>query len=232
MSKFTCALTVSGLVSCAAAAFGAGPPLLDRPSPPPYCADGVCQPNSPNFGWYQTRWRRWPTVPLEPTPAEIPPGGLVPEAPAFERPPKAEEDRAAPPRTQAAERALEEEQEEGTTTPQTGEQPRVLPFGQPPGGLQTPLPRGDGRPETPRLEMPWDLEQEPTTPETDTAPIPTGDLDPPPAPPFATPALVNGPTGHDGERPAQRQQPRRTAPVAPAPTHDPPPAFPIAALGR
>jgi hypothetical protein len=231
MSKFTLALTVSVLACCVEAAVGAGPPLLDRPSPPACCADGVCHPKPATFGWYQTRWRRWPATPLEPTPAEVPPGGLVPEAPAFERPPKEEEDRAAPPRTQAAERALEEE-EEATTPRPTGEQPGVLPFGQPPGGLQTPLPRGEGRPETPRMPMPWELEQEPATPETETTPLPMGDVDPPPAPPFAMPSLVNGPAVDDAGRPAPGSEPRRTPRPAPTPTNDPPPAFPIAALGR
>ena len=36
------------------------PPSLDRPSPPPCCADGKCIANPLTYGWYATRWRHWP----------------------------------------------------------------------------------------------------------------------------------------------------------------------------
>ena len=69
-------------------AFGAGPPPLDRPSPPACCADGLCYPNRATWGLYETRWRRWPTEQLEPTPADTQPSGWTrPEIPGFERRP-------------------------------------------------------------------------------------------------------------------------------------------------
>ena len=56
-------------------AFAAGPPPIDRPSPPACCADGMCYPNPTTWGFYGTRWRRWPTTQLEPTPADAQPPG-------------------------------------------------------------------------------------------------------------------------------------------------------------
>jgi hypothetical protein len=225
--NFKRVIAASVLASFAGAAVVAiaGPPPLDRPSPPACCADGVCYPNPGTFGVYRTRWRRGPGEELEPIPAATPPGGQVPEAPPFEPIQKEDEDRAAPPPTKAAERAREEE-EEGAAPP-AGEQPGGLPV-MPPAGLPQ-LPSGEGRPEVPTMEMPWDL---PATPPTETTPGPTGDLDPPPAPPFATPALVNGPAIRAAERPAPQPEPRRTTPVIQPRGNDPPPAFPIAYLGR
>ena len=215
-----------------AAIVSAGPPLLDRPSPPACCADGVCYPNPTTWGYYQAQWRRWPTAPLEPTPEAVPPEGRLPELPPAELPSKEEEDRAAPPRTKAAERAREEE-EETTTTPPPGVDPSgQMPFGQPPGGVQPPTRPGEGGPEVPTMRMPW---EQPTTPDTETAPAPmgpTGDLDPPPAPSFARPALVNGPAAREADRPAAQPEPRRTLPAMQKPGGDPPPAFPIARLDR
>lgn len=45
-----------------------------RPQTPPPCGpDGVCIPNIPTYGWYQTRWRTFPGDPLgkTPTPADL-----------------------------------------------------------------------------------------------------------------------------------------------------------------
>jgi hypothetical protein len=36
----------------------------------PYTQDGACTPNPKTYGWYKTRWRKWPSDPTEPTPAE------------------------------------------------------------------------------------------------------------------------------------------------------------------
>src|SRR6187455_2689056 len=88
------AVLIFGCVGTAAAA----PPPLDRPSPPPCCADGHCFANSVTYGWYETRWRRWPcecgeAVPgSQLTPAAKPSGDL----PAYDIPPAEEEDRRAP----------------------------------------------------------------------------------------------------------------------------------------
>lgn len=205
----------------------AGPPL-DRPSPPPYCVDGVCRPNALTYGWYQTRWRRWPTVALEPTPAEAKPSGeLVPELPPVDRPRKEDEDRAAPPPTKAAERAREEEEQDSSVPTPGGEVPGGVPFVPPAGGFQ-PRPSGEGE-RAPTLEMPWER-QEPTTPSAPTT-GPTGDLDPPPTPTFSGPSLANGAPGvrrPEVARPG-RSWPRATTRES---SDDPPPAYPLAQMLR
>ena len=38
----------------------AAPPVIERPSPPPCCADGQCFASPMTYGYYDTRWRRWP----------------------------------------------------------------------------------------------------------------------------------------------------------------------------
>jgi hypothetical protein len=208
-------------------AFGAGPPPLDRPSPPACCADGLCYPNPTTWGVYGTRWRRWPTERLEPTPSEVqPPVAPSPEIRPFERPPVEKEEQAAPPPTRAAEELREQEEEEGAATPRTapaGTPPGTLPFGTPsdtPTQQPSPL---DNRPAPPGMTFPWEQPTE-TTPTT--TPLeesaPTGDWDPPPAPPFGRPALAE----RQEERAAPRVQ-RRTVPRR-EPSDDPPPAFPIA----
>lgn len=204
----------------------AGPPL-DRPSPPPYCADGVCRPNALTFGWYQTRWRRWPTESLEPTPADAkPPGERVPELPSIDIPRKEDEDRAAPPPTKAAERARDEEEAQSGVAAPEGEAPGGVPF-LPPGGVQ-PRPSGEGVP-APTLEMPWERQQ-PTTPTTP-AMGPTGDLDPPPAPPFSGPSLADRAPG--AQRPeAVRPVRARPRAVNRGSSDDPPPAYPLAQMLR
>jgi hypothetical protein len=203
----------------------AGPPPLDRPSPPACCADGYCYPNRTTFGVYATRWRRWPVGELEPTPAEVTPGApLGPEIPPFSLPPKEEEDRSAPPRTKAAERVAEEEEGGPETPPMPA--PGTTPTGTPPG-LDLPLPDDESTP----TGTPW-RPGDPLldTPPTQTPPatgIPTGDLDPPPAPPFRAPSLVNSPTNRDSVRPAIRPPQRRVVPERRNPANDPPPAFPL-----
>jgi hypothetical protein len=210
-------------------AYGAGPPSIDRPSPPACCADGLCYPNRDTWGVYKTRWRRWPTEQLQPTPAEAqPPVGPTQEIPGFERPPMEDEEQAAPPPTRAAEEAREEEEEDSRQqTP-----PATLPFGTPPDtGTQPapPSPLENNQPAPPGMRFLWETD-ETTTPTT--TPLndgmPTGDLDPPPVPPFARPSLVERDPAPATERPAVPRVQPRTAPTRPAPSHDPPPAFPIA----
>jgi hypothetical protein len=214
-------------------ALGAGPPPLERPSPPACCADGLCYPNRMTWGVYGTRWRRWPTEQLQPTPDEMrAPAAPSTEVPPFERPPAEDEEQAAPPPTRAAEEAREEEEEDaGPRTPQ----PAVLPFGTPPDSATQPAPPSpleNNRPAPPGMTFPWEQET-PTTPETtpleDTPP--TGDWDPPPTPPFGSrgdSSLVERGAAPSAERPALRPVPRGTAPSNRAPSDDPPPAFPIA----
>jgi hypothetical protein len=235
MWQFKRTITASVLVIGGSAAV-AGPPPLDRPSPPACCADGMCYPNPTTWGVYKTRWRPWPTEELEPTPAEArPPADMVPGAERFERPPAEEEDRAAPPPTPAAERAREEE-EEDAATPQDGQTPGTTPL-VPPGGLQVPMPTREA-PTPPTLRMPWEddpaAEPAPTVPESPgTIPLgPTGDLDPPPAPPFRAPSLVESPAIRAAERPHNRPDPRPVVPAQRGPVFDPPPAFPIALSSR
>jgi hypothetical protein len=77
------------------------PGLIDRPSPPPCAADGMCYPNTKAWGYYPGRWRTWPgatyasdTTQLQPTPAD-----LGPELRPHETPPAELEDKQAPPAT-------------------------------------------------------------------------------------------------------------------------------------
>jgi hypothetical protein len=212
--------------------FGAAPPPLDRPSPPACCADGLCYPNPTTWGVYGTRWRRWPTEQLEPTPSAAQPA-VTPslEIPKYERPPMEKEEQAAPPPTRAAEERREQEEQEREQTPRTappGTPTGTLPFGTPPDtGTQQPSPLENNRPAPPGMTFPWEQEA-PTTPPT--TPLeestPTGDLDPPPAPPFGNPSLAEQrelPAVAPAAQPVQRRvTPRRS------PSGDPPPAFPIA----
>ena len=74
-------------------------PLIDPPTPPPCAADGICYPNTGGWGYYPARWRTWPGVQLEPTPAKSPTeaGRVSPELGPSEPPPADVEDAAAPP---------------------------------------------------------------------------------------------------------------------------------------
>jgi hypothetical protein len=189
-------------------------PPLDRPTPPPCCADGVCYPNPTTWGVYPTRWRRWPGVtdaPLEPSPAPAP-GELGPEVPPYEAPPAEEEERRAPPPTQQrrpVEAPPEGEAAPGTqpTTPPEGATPPTGPFNLGPTMEESPTDEDS-------LRMPWDE--------------PTSDVDPPPAPPFASihaaPAARRSsqPTTPTLLKPATARRP--SAPAA----YDPPPPLPLA----
>jgi hypothetical protein len=88
------------LVCCGALAA----PPIERPSPPPCCADGQCLANPFTFGVYATRWRQWPVKAYEPTQAGAAtvPAKTMPELPAYEAPPPEQEDRKAPPPTTPA----------------------------------------------------------------------------------------------------------------------------------
>jgi hypothetical protein len=209
-----------------------GPLPLDRPTPPPCCADGRCSTNHV-WGVYETRWRRWPGVtdaPLEPSAAPAP-GELGPAVPPYEAPPAAEEDQRAPAptRPRPPERDLEEERESDP-----GATPTARPETAPSGPLETgPFdtePFDTGPFDTESLEespledrglptMPWDE--------------PTSEADPPPAPPFAlsSPSPGNQPARAavkaSATMPTTFEQPASVRPLTP-PAHDPPPPLPLA----
>ena len=198
------------------AAIAAHPPL-DRPTPPPCCADGICYPNAPTWGWYGTRWRRWPMEELQPTPAATTPADkLGPDIQPYETPPAEEEDRRAPPPTKPA---AEEGAEGGAEAPGTA------PLAPPPGGgsespSTAPLTPAPAAPSIvpPPTKMPWENGDEPT-----------GDWDPPPAPPTTTTVTIDrAPAARTPNR-FEPAQPNRPAvwPRA-VPNNDPPPTLPVA----
>jgi hypothetical protein len=222
-------------------AFAANPPL-DRPTPPPCCADGICYPKPDTWGNYQTRWRRWPAEELEPTPAAgaKQPGKELPGVPSYETIPPDLEDRRAPPPTKPRLEAEErpEAPSERPMTPPSGVEPtapRSGPLSSPPGGLlqsppespltpapSTPFSPGPGTspllPPPSNNKMPWENGNEPT-----------GDWDPPPAPPSATAVSIDRsrpPATPNRFVPAQPVRP--TVPTRQTPNGDPPPALPVA----
>lgn len=191
-------------------------PPIDRPSPPPCCADGVCYPNG-TWGVYPTRWRRWPTEPsaaLEPTPERPQPRDLGPDVPPYQTPTPEEEDRRAPPptrRPEGVEAAEEGDDVAPGATPTSPTTPTTPPVG--------PVPDGSGGPRS--LQGP--MESAPSMPWDE----PTSSNDPPPAPPFAArqASQTNAPA-----RPAPNQATGPRVPVLrPADASaDPPPALPLA----
>jgi hypothetical protein len=220
------------LAICAYDLARAAHPPLDRPTPPPCCADGICYPNPTTWGVYGTRWRRWPTdtsqlVPAAPAPVR----DLGPDIPAYETPRAEDEDRRAPPRTVTpAEEA--EAAEPGTApltpsgeggletppttplTPQTSPlTPQTSPLA-PPGTPLTPEPS----PLAPPTRMPWEED----------ATGPTGDWDPPPSLPTAT-AATSAPQGSlRTMRQTEQAAPRiPTSRPRHAPSNDPPPSLPV-----
>jgi hypothetical protein len=224
----------------------AGSPPLDRPTPPPCCADGLCYPNYSTYGWYPTRWRRWPTEPGEhvPTPGQ-PPAPLGPDLRPYETPPPEEEDRRAPPPSmppRAEEAAVAPPASEPGTSAPTGQPPTETPRTTeptPPGSSTPPAPLFEPIEETPptaplnttpSTRLP--LEPGPTTtPPFEDDAMPTSDLDPPPALPFRTPVIVTQP---DIRSPGQPKLPDARPPRAqfPGPVNDPPPALPVVMASR
>jgi hypothetical protein len=194
-------------------------PPLNRPSPPPCCADGQCLANPLTSGYYPTRWRRWPLEYAEPVP--VPTGAAAPlpeqikrEAPPFERPRAEQEDEKAPepsvPRT---------EQES------TGARPYGRPFG--PGG-------GGGAPTTtpPPASSGFPTRTGPSYPGPGTGTSPMGPLGPPSGPmsPPTVPLVPGGTPTPPGTTPPQnplfRPNPllNRTGPTGDS---DPPPSLPL-----
>jgi hypothetical protein len=195
-----------------------GPPPMDRPTPPPCCADGLCYPNPVTWGHYPTRWRRWPGDYLEPLPPQLtPPAPLPADLPPYEAPSPEEEDRRAPPPTaprEAPPRTPEQPLTDPTAAP-PGETPPSttpaapsvvpprlplqpqpgLPFGEPeengleqPSTVPAPAPMPFGEP--PPTTLPFGGEPPTTLPFGE----PMGDADPPPAPPFRLKPATQTPT--------------------------------------
>ncbi len=217
-------------------------PPLERPSPPPCCADGVCRPNTDTYGWYATRWRRWPCEELQPIPAgsgASPGAGLTPDIQPFETPRVEDEDRRAPPPSKkAAEKAAEEHEGKSATPPAESAGPGI-----PPGTGLPPLPIGPGAPAGPDgggtekpATTPWDS---PATPggqgvpsmPWDKKPDPTGEMDPPPAPPIATSPMNARPSAQPVGRPKQAPARTPSARTQISSHGDPPPTLPLALSG-
>jgi hypothetical protein len=232
----------SWITTCGLAVAAAAAPPLDRPSPPPCCADGMCHANPCTWGWYETRWRRWPCECLAggPTPpGQLAPAQLGPEIQPYVAPPPEEEDRRAPlptaphgepPRTLApaggAARPAEGETTRtpaGETTrtpapeatrPPAGETPRVTPYGPPPGSERA----------TPRGVQPY----EPKSPgmRSSTPSGPTSDADPPPELPFGPGSLTDRPEVREAKAPAALPVLPPTVESQSDDPSDPPPALP------
>jgi hypothetical protein len=97
MQQLSCALLtllVANAFCTAASGQFHAPPLHPWETP---CVDGQCQPNSFNYGFYQTHWRRWPTsLPrVEPGPASR--GGGLESLPRVETPDPRFEGEISPP---------------------------------------------------------------------------------------------------------------------------------------
>lgn len=162
-------------------------PCVERPTPPPCCADGHCYASPATWGWYETRWRPWPHENVEPAAASQPrPSGSEKAVPAFETPPAEEEDRRAPPPTAP----ITPHEETTGNAPAKGDQTAPAgPEGRTPPPLVPPRPGGEStEPAGPRRILP--PYSAPTTrPQTGTGP--TSDADPPPALPFGPgPAML------------------------------------------
>jgi hypothetical protein len=223
----------------------AAPQCIERPSPPPCCADGQCFASPMTYGYYDTRWRRWPMECLAQAPTGKPtalPSQLKQEVEPFVTPPAKDEDRKAPPPSVPA--------GEQTSPGATGGAPRTpgapggpaagpgAPGTQPRGATGYPSPGLPTPPQSTPVAPPAGQGTQPTTQPlyknvSPDSPLnrsgPMGDADPPPSLPFG-PALVvpMQPTRDVGQQPpaTPRRSPRVT-PVNP-PSSDPPPAPPIA----
>jgi hypothetical protein len=217
---------------------------LDRPTPPPCCADGVCHAHAQSFGYFQTRWRMWPGIGEAPMPAVQKPTTMqVPGVPPYEVPPPEKEDQLAPPPTKSPQKPTitiptpTTTSPDGTTTLPEGSitPPAGLPSSLPqPGGLQPGLP-------LPGLPQPGGVQPtpQPTAPRPATTPLggysPPRDFDPPPSPPSMGPSLGPALTARQSPATSASRAKARPADVASLPAlraprrtdDDPPPTPPL-----
>lgn len=230
------------------------PLLPGRPTPPPCCVDGICYPNYATWGHYGTRWRPWPIQVAAATREATPsPEELGPDLRPYETLPPEEEDRRAPPpsaprgepvptvpRPAAPGAGTPEAPPEEPPAPARPAAPMSpesifdLPTGPAPSTDLPPLGvPGEETPSTVPLAPPGEENALPTIPfEGPAAPLgePTGELDPPPAPPFATKPPLRLPSVRSAEQPAGPALPTPPRNMSPAaPQDDPPPAMPTLA---
>jgi hypothetical protein len=237
-------MIAAGVVVALICGSGVAAPPLDRPTPPPCCADGHAWASPAVYGVFPTRWRRWPleyaeqapTVKLAPLPTE-----LKPEVPPFEAPPAEQEDRKAPPPStpraeepQAAPAPAPGPRGPGGAPPPTspqsaapGMQPRSLPYTQPalPTPPQTTPPSPPGAEGVQPSSGPLFKSIPPESPLNRSGPM--GDLDPPPTLPFGPqPVSPNAPAGELIKPATMPISLPSTSRVDP-PSNDPPPAPPV-----
>jgi hypothetical protein len=226
-------VTMAGLMLIGVGHASSATPPLDRPTPPPRCADGRCYPNTLMCGYYETRWRRWPVEAVEPsTTGEFNPQQLQKQVPPFSAPSPEEEDRKAPPPTVTHEEPGHQlPPKSGATSSAPG------PEGTTPPTVPLRPPGEQSEPAGPRRTLP---PYEPQAPGARPLPPggPTGELDPPPALPFGpAPIQEAAPVRQVNRTPEIRTaQPIRAANPqlqgVNSSSDDPPPALPgtLAAL--
>jgi hypothetical protein len=176
------------------------PPGIDRPSPPPCCADGQCFASPLTYGYYDTRWRRWPLETMSHA-ATVKPGTpsvpLPQDVPAFVTPPPELEDRKAPPPSvPLGEQAPTGAAPSGPSrTPGAPGGPAAPQGTQPPAGgpsFTTPPTTPMAPPAAPGTQPktgPAYKNVSPDSPLNRSGSSPMGDADPPPSLPFG-PTLV------------------------------------------
>ncbi|TWT78499.1 hypothetical protein Pla123a_12910 [Posidoniimonas polymericola] len=151
LKRLLLSAAAAGMFAPQAMAVHTTAPCVDCPTPPPCSAEGGCHPRRETFGYYRTKWGRWPGDYDEPTgrPGErtVLPDTLIPKP--------TEEDRAAPPPS--------EPKDEGADGQDRGEGARELdlptlppipggPGAQPgPAPNSQPAPGNDGPPGLPPL---------------------------------------------------------------------------------
>lgn len=216
----TTGLLVVGLGS---AALANPPECLDRPTPPPCAADGHSISNPASFGWYATRWRRWPLEGMNQPPAgQVAPGVQqgTREIPSFELPePKDEDQKAPPPSTPRGEESLHVPQ--GNAAPESGAGGRAVPPQPPVMPMTSPV-----EPREPIMRRLPDYEPKAPAPKGVESLGPQSELDPPPAFPFGPqPLQLTAPIREAQQSPAKPI--RQAAPTrVTRPSDDPPPSLP------
>jgi hypothetical protein len=240
--KLTTTIATGVLFAWMTASSVAASAPVDRPTPPPCCADGQCFANPVTYGVYPTRWRRWPLECVEEVPTGQPtalPAPLQKEVPPFEAPPPEQEDRRAPPPTApvgeqapaAAAPGMTPRAPSGTTptgppSAAPGTQPPTLPS-YPPPGLPTPQTSPLAPPAAPGTqpgEGPLYKGISPESPLNRSGP--TGDLDPPPSLPFGPQSVAPVAPVREASHPATIIIPGPSAKPVQIPSNDPPPVPP------